>query len=152
MCSYKLFRQRYVGDLLDRHRHAEHSRDAWARGGRIGAIRNQTETLRVNPAYRGEIPGKRILVVDDFLTRGYSTEVARNLLLTAGATEVLVATVGKFPVPLNVVSAPVGSWDPFGTSPPAAETFSVQAWEGSLQEEARTEFLKSFESISAESW
>ena len=58
--------------------------------------------------------GKRIMVLDNFLTWEPSTEAPRNMLLAAGASEVIAAGVGEYGPTFWVSTAPDEPWDPFG--------------------------------------
>jgi hypothetical protein len=72
---------------------------------------NQPSTVWVPPVYKVE--GKRIFVLDDFTTDGYSLEAARNLLLAAGADRVSLIAFGKYPRPYTVaVPDPTGVLKP----------------------------------------
>ncbi|MEU6355204.1 phosphoribosyltransferase [Streptomyces sp. NPDC047072] len=59
-------------------------------------IAAQTRTVRINPKHQGNLTGKTVVVFDDFTTEGTSIEWARTLLLSAGAAQVIVLTVGKY--------------------------------------------------------
>ena len=117
----RLFRKSYVGDLLIRHTDALDSGQTRAQGGQVG-FSNQINTVQLNPAHRRKIEGKRIVVVDDFETNGYSLECARNLLLLAGAASVTCIAIGKYQMRgqgyARTVYAPQSgySWDPFATT------------------------------------
>ena len=55
-----------------------------------------------------------MLVVDDFETEGYSMECARNLLMQAGAADVLCVSVSKYHKPRYVFTPANGyAWDPY---------------------------------------
>ncbi len=111
----KLFRERYAGDLFVRHTPAVDSGEARVRGeGHLINFPNQSNTVRLNEDRRDRIEGKRVLVVDDFETQGYSMECARNLLMQAGAADVLCVSVSKYQKPRQVVTPAEGySWDPY---------------------------------------
>lgn len=59
-----------------------------------------------------KIEGKRILVLDDFTTYGYSLETARRMLLQAGAQRVVCLTIAKYRSNHSVTSIST-SWGPF---------------------------------------
>jgi hypothetical protein len=59
---------------------------------------NQTNTVHVHPDYRGKLSDRSVIVFDDFTTSGGSLEWARNLLYAAGAREVILLTIGKYPL------------------------------------------------------
>ncbi|MDQ6766009.1 MAG: HAD family hydrolase, partial [Verrucomicrobiota bacterium] len=92
----KLSRNKYKNDLLFRHTPAMKSKQARDLRGPVGALRNQLETVNVGAQYRKKLANKRVILLDNFLTMGYSTESGRTLLLNAGASEVVVACVGKY--------------------------------------------------------
>jgi len=56
----------------------------------------QVTTLHINPAYRGRIVGKHVIVVDDCTTYGLSFGVASAFLRKAGARKVTGIALGKF--------------------------------------------------------
>ena len=55
---------------------------------------NQMNTIAIAPATA--VASKRVLVVDDFSTEGYSLEAARNMYLSAGAKSVVLLAFGKY--------------------------------------------------------
>jgi hypothetical protein len=60
------------------------------------SIATQAKTVTVGPDYRYKLRGRRVVVFDDFTTKGMSLDWARTLLLTAGAAEVVLVTIGKY--------------------------------------------------------
>jgi hypothetical protein len=132
----KLARNKYKRDLLDRHTHADRSNVVFKREGIVGAVRNQLETMRVGADHQKALKGKRVLLLDNFLTWGSTTETGRNLLLTAGAATVKVACVGKYGTRMYVVGAPAQAWDSFLTSPPQASSFRYEERIGSTDQQA----------------
>lgn len=56
---------------------------------RMGSVRNQVNTVSLNPPHQDRVEGKSIVVIDDFPTRGRPSERALNLLLPAGAAGVI---------------------------------------------------------------
>lgn len=54
------------------------------------------ETLIVNPKHYGKIRGSVVCIIDDYITTGYSAEVAKSLLIAAGARKVVFLSIGKF--------------------------------------------------------
>lgn len=56
----------------------------------------QIQTIHINPAYRGKLNGKHVIVVDDCTTYGVSFGVASALLRKAGASKVTGIALGKF--------------------------------------------------------
>jgi predicted amidophosphoribosyltransferase len=91
----KLSRHKYMPNLLIRHREAKRSNAAYKEGGLNGALKNLLDTLLVNTST--PLKGKRVLVLDNYLTYGSTAEAARLLLYGAGACEVVCVSVGKYP-------------------------------------------------------
>lgn len=60
------------------------------------SIATQATTVHLGSAYRRKLAGKTVIVFDDFTTQGMSLEWARLLLKAAGATHVVMLTVGKY--------------------------------------------------------
>jgi len=112
----RLFRDTFLPNLL--HRHTIARKSAYVRyAGESPTFRDQVLTmcLDCDPKDRGKmIEGKIILVTDDFVTQGFSTEWARNLLYNAGAKEVISVTIGAFHDAIEVQSiAKEFRWDSF---------------------------------------
>nr|BEK71527.1 hypothetical protein KPHV_87540 [Kitasatospora purpeofusca] len=81
------------------------------------SIATQAQSVRINPRYRRTIPGKTIVVFDDFTTSGMSLDWARTLLAEAGAAEVIALTIGKYPGPYTYYTPRPGvRVDPFSTN------------------------------------
>jgi hypothetical protein len=99
----KLFRGFFKEDLLVRGKPARDSSMARAQARRRGSLddpvdfTNQSNTVHVNPRYRTRVKDQNVIVFDDFTTTGMSLEWARNLLYAAGAREVILLTIGKYP-------------------------------------------------------
>jgi hypothetical protein len=148
----KLFRDKYREDLLVRHQPALRSRAAWGGGDRWRALGNQLDSMRLGAPYEGALTDQSVLVVDNFLTRGYSTETARNLLLAGGAREVYVACVGRYPPSLNVLTAPRVPWDPFRGPPPPERQWDQDVVAGVTDHNARAGFLRSYTQLAGERW
>lgn len=55
----------------------------------------ELNTLCINPAYRGKLAGRTIVLLDDCTTHGLSFSVGRSLLLAAGARHVFAIGLGK---------------------------------------------------------
>jgi hypothetical protein len=147
----KLARNKYREDLLVRRATAEKSNSVFHREGIAAAVANQLQTMKVGAAYRENIDGKRILLLDNFLTWGSTTESGRNLLLAAGASAVKVACVGKYGQQMYAVGAP-GGWDPFGSSRPIASTLSFDERTGVRDDAALREFAASYAAMNGERW
>lgn len=54
------------------------------------------KTLRVNPKLIDKINGKKVCIIDDYITYGYSAESAKHLLFEAGVKEIIFISMGKF--------------------------------------------------------
>ena len=91
----RLFKDRYFDDLLIRHTQSLDSGTSRRQQIQV-TFSNQSNTIRVNQDHLRRIRGKHIVVIDDFATRGYSGECARQLLLEAGAAEVVCVNVCKY--------------------------------------------------------
>lgn len=103
-----IFRERFIPDLILRHRDSPKSQYQKAQRN----IFDQFRTIMINLEYTEKIRSKRILVLDDFTTYGYSLETARRMLLQSGVEHVVCLTIAKF---RNSYSATriSKSWDPF---------------------------------------
>jgi hypothetical protein len=109
---------------------------------------NQTNTMMLNPAHRDRVVDKSIVLVDDFITRGYSSECARNLLLLGGATEVTCVAMGKYGVNMTVVTRPKGyKWDPYAPKTHASGAFSEYSQGGTTDASALTTVRDSYQRV-----
>ncbi|WP_185830637.1 phosphoribosyltransferase [Siminovitchia terrae] len=91
-----LFKNRYKDEILIRHTPAQKSTSIdSAKRIEQGAGRH-FNTLNLNPNYKGKLSGKRIVVLDDFVTNGSSFESARNLLEEQGVKEIIFLAIGTF--------------------------------------------------------
>ena len=88
----QLFKDRYIKDLIVRHKSAPQS----SLQGDKRDVLDQFNTIFINPSYEDKIKGKTILVLDDFTTAGYSLECARRMLINAGASHVIGIAIAKF--------------------------------------------------------
>lgn len=93
--STKLFKEKFLSDLLIRHRPAQKAAYRRHEGEDPGFL-NQANTLHLNSAHEKSVRGKHVVVVDDFCTRGHSFECARHLLERGGATKVTCLSVGRY--------------------------------------------------------
>ena len=132
----KLFRDRFIPDLLVRHTPSRKS--AFARyGGNSVDFYNQIDTIHVNSEYRNQIQGKRILVFDDFTTQGFALECARNLLLAARCSEVIGVTIGKYQTDTNIFVPERGyAWDAFEATSHLQDAFVGRLESGDITQEA----------------
>ncbi len=91
------FHAYYKRDLLLRAIEAPNTSDVRAaRKHHLISFLTQSNTVCLNPEYESLVRGKTIIIFDDFTTTGRSLEWARNLLYAAGATEVVLLTIGKY--------------------------------------------------------
>ncbi|MEB6113339.1 hypothetical protein MXM64_09840 [Kurthia gibsonii] len=55
------------------------------------------DSIIINPHYtKKKLKGKKVCIIDDYLTNGISFETARNLLLAAGVEQVILLSLGRF--------------------------------------------------------
>jgi hypothetical protein len=139
-----LSRTKFRPDLIQRTHEAERSNVAYWRGGTTEAMKVQLSSLAVNPKYR--LAGKRVLVLDNYLTHGTTTEAVRMLLYMAGAAEVVSVAVGKYP------SNPC-SWkkdmsqvslSEVGMFTPPRYNYAVHVPNGSISNEAMAQVLNGY--------
>lgn len=111
--STKLFKEKFYGDLLVRHRASEKAAYSRAAGNDPGFL-NQAQTLHLNPEHRKAVEGKTVLVIDDYCTRGHSFECARQLLYRGGAAKVVCVSVGRYGTRYTAqASGKRVQWDPW---------------------------------------
>ena len=150
----KLFRDKYRPNLLIRHKPAIHSRNAFQQHGSIAdAIDNQLQTIIVNAAHQPQMNGKTILLLDDFLTRGVTAGVGRQLLLAAGATETVVVAIGKYGPRTHLLAPPAGvTWNPIGPAPFAGADCRTMEVNQDFDQVALDEFVASHRAMQTEQW
>lgn len=109
----RLFSNGWLPDLFLRHTPADKS--AFLRNdNRTPTLENQLQTIHLNHTHAARIRGKRVIIVDDFTTDGFGFETARNLLLNAGAADVVCIAAGKYGNYTNSFAPrPAVSWDSF---------------------------------------
>lgn len=112
----RLFRETFLPSLLRRHKEAKKSSYTRVSGDSPG-FQNQISTMCLDcePRLRNRvIENKIILVMDDFITEGFNTEWARNLLFNAGAKGVISVAIGAFHNFIEVHSIDKSQkWDSF---------------------------------------
>lgn len=128
----RCFHNRYLPDLLIRHSNAPASHTM---SGANRDIFQQISTILVNGKYKKRLPGKRILVLDDFTTSGNSLETARIMLLKSGAASVAGLAFAKYRNTYNVVDIN-GTWDPFVPFTLSRASLSINAHQGVLNKMA----------------
>ena len=149
----QLFRDRYLEDLLIRHTHSNDSgqvRHNKAQGISSNKIdfANQINTVQVNEQYKTRIKGKRIVVVDDFTTEGWSLECARNLLYKAGAVEVVCITIGKYGSKHYIATAAKEyTWNPYKEITHKTGTFEFESTPGNFDPRALEVIRESYERV-----
>ena len=108
----RLFRDRSF-PLLLRHTPAIDSGEARRRGITVD-FDNQINTVHLNTDHQKAISGRRVALLDDFMTAGYSMECARNLLFEEGASHVLGINFCKYQTWPTVMTPKDGYfWDGF---------------------------------------
>ncbi|MED3690278.1 hypothetical protein P4534_15915 [Peribacillus butanolivorans] len=60
------------------------------------------DTIHLNPKYKGKLKGKKICVIDDYVTYGPSFECMRNLLINEGVSEIILVAIGSFKKPYYI--------------------------------------------------
>ena len=105
---------------------------------------SQLTTVHLNPKYEGRIEGKRVAVLDDYLTYGVSFGVSVALLRAAGVSEVICVAMGKFGHQARLydiridddvdVFQPITDYDFRGS----------QMMDGDIEPSAKLSFLKKF--------
>jgi soluble P-type ATPase len=149
----KLFRRTYKPDLLIRHTPALKSKQAYDQGGMEGAFRNQLDTMRLGPVASKEVSRNSVLLVDNFLTRGVTTEVGRCLLTVAGSPEVVTVAVGKYGASTNILIPPDSvRWDPHSAAHPDLAAFKYYSVSGQVNHQALAEFVASHHAMRSERW
>ncbi len=112
----RLFRNRFAPDLL--HRHTPSQKSAFARSaGNSPTFQDQIQTVCLK-CDEGDVKriveNKTVLVVDDFITQGFTTEWSRHLLLNAGAKKVISVAIGAFRDAMEIQSiANRREWESF---------------------------------------
>ncbi len=91
------------------------------------SIATQASTVRLGDKYRGKLGGKRVIVFDDFTTSGMSLEWARNLLLAAGASNVVTLTIGKYKTTHDRHILTSANIDPYAVNMLSPSDYSIQS-------------------------
>lgn len=150
----KLFHHHYQEKLFIRANLAMHSRDA-RKLSFDKALENQLTTVQLNPDLQNELFGRVVLVVDDFITAGPTTEVARNLLMAANVSEAIFVAVGKYGHSNKLVTISGkgnSNWSPFETTTLDAISHGQTSAQGTFNPKALEEFLASYRAMETESW
>lgn len=107
-------------------RHTSSNKRSTKKGGDRTDPTDQITTLHLNPAYKKNIRGRNVVLIDDCTTYGLSFGVAAALLRKAGASAVLGVALGKFGNTMNYFEIEVLT-DPF--APIMANGFKVKKLE-----------------------
>jgi hypothetical protein len=142
----RLFRDRYVPDLLVRHAVARDSGLGRYKGEEIDFL-NQINTVHLNAEQKQRILGRRILVIDDFCTEGHSFECARNLLLAAGAASVTSVAVVKYGQGYTVSTPTKDLREPYSPQRYEAADFEHERATGRMDATVLDEILESYGSV-----
>lgn len=148
--SLSHFRDRYRPHLFMRHTEAE---ECSLRRRHVSSVpfSNQVASMIVNPDYREQVKGQRILVLDDFLVEGNSVEWARSALLQAGADEVVTAAVAAFGTEYRAQTLGAGSaWNVYEPSRLTDADFTPQYYKLSLNRMALNEVANSYRRLTGE--
>jgi hypothetical protein len=145
----RLFRERYISDLLIRHTPSIDSGEARRQQIQVDFF-NQANTMRLNEAYRRKIEQKTVVVLDDFITRGYSMECARNLLLEAGAGDVICVNIGKYAsAPRMITHSARYPWNPYDATTHQADQFQFGEAPGTTDRKALEVIRESYKRFEA---
>lgn len=140
-CRYarENFKKRYKHPIFIRHTAAvaRHSRS----GDREDPT-SQIESIHLNPFYKGKLAGKKVIIMDDYLTYGVSFGVARSLLLKVGAEEVVCMALGKFGSQARAYSIDLGDQDVF--APMTATQYSQRPMTGAIEVKAQKTLIEKF--------
>lgn len=118
-------------------RHTKSIKRSTSSGGDRADPGNQIETLHLNPAYRSQLKGRNVLVVDDCTTYGVSFAVAAAFLYAAGASHVVGIALGKFGNRLNHTTIEISS-DPFAVVDSAGyRVLSIENFNGKTDSNAQ---------------
>lgn len=132
----RLFRDRYIDNIFTRYTHSVDSGEARRQGTQVDFL-NQVNTMCLNSEHQARIQGKTIVVVDDFITRGYSCECARNLLFEGGASSVICVNIGKYGVAPQVATRLLNNpWNPFQATQHTMRQFSLRPGHGVFDQNA----------------
>lgn len=104
-------------------RHTRSPKRSYGGGGDRTDPSGQIETLHLNPAYRGKVTGRNVVMLDDCTTYGVSFGVAAGFLRAAGAASVSCVALGKFGDQLRYYEVDIDS-DPF--VPVASRRYTVR--------------------------
>ena len=110
-------------------RHTGSTKRSQSQGGDRTDPTEQIETLQLNPAYRKNVRGRHVVVLDDCTTYGVSFGVASAFLRKAGASAVSGIALGKFGNPHRHYEIEIRS-DPFAPVARGAYSFMSRPYSG----------------------
>lgn len=91
-----LLNNRKSDELFIRHKPARKS-TAMDKSDRIKeGSKRHFETIHLNPKYKGKLKGKKVCIIDDYVTNGPSFESVRNLLIHEEVNEIILVAIGTF--------------------------------------------------------
>jgi len=127
----------YKDDLLERYRDATDTsleRVSARKQGRPPnvSILDQANSVRLADKYIGKLKDRTVVVFDDFMTEGTSLSWAYQLLIAAGASKVVLVSIGKYGRRRFIQQVPTSKISPFTTN--EYSTGSFQAEQRSLSE------------------
>jgi hypothetical protein len=144
----RLFRDKSVQALV-RHTAAVDSGEARRDRKSVG-FENQINTVHLNPEAKAAIRGRRIAILDDFMTAGYSMECARNLLFEADALEVTGINFCKYdPWPAIVTPDKDYAWDGYEPTEHSMGSFQTRFKPGRANPDALTALRESYTRVSS---
>lgn len=137
-----LYKRKDHGPLFIRHkrspkRHEERPAD------RTDPL-SQMTTVHLNPAYKGKITGKKVALLDDYLTYGVSFGVGSALLRKAGASSTICVAMGKFGGTARAYDIEISTQSVFRPISQRDYTYSATLLSGKHNHNAQTRFLEKF--------
>lgn len=88
--------------LIVRHKPAEKSTEIRSNIRKTLDSSRHFSTMHVNPNFRNSIAGKKIVVLDDYVTNGHTFEATRLLLEAAGAAKIYLISIGTYENPYQL--------------------------------------------------
>lgn len=143
-----LFRSKMAS--LRRHKIATRSHTSRVAGDTVGInLANQLRTLVLGKT--PTVHGRRVFVLDDFTTEGYSHEAARAFFYAAGATDVFSLAVGNYGSRYRIQTPRTKNalkFNPYSANQLNDDDFSVKVEHLSLDADALGEFRQSARALS----
>jgi len=137
-----LYKKKEHGPLFIRHkksprRHEERHADRTN-------PQSQMTTVHLNPAYKGKVAGKKVAVLDDYLTYGVSFGVGSALLRKAGASSTICVAMGKFGGTARAYDIVISAHSVFRPLSETDYAYSDQFLSGKDNYNAQARFLEKF--------